>query len=194
MAPIYPYPHYKDFTDFTPVIPELYWNVYSSEERIRALCTEWVKLTAYIDGLAGTVNDTNTIIKELEAAFDEFKQSGFLDYYEEQINDWIHENMPDIIEESIKMVFFGLTDDGYFCAYIPDSWSDISFDTGMVYGNFDYGRLMLRYNVDGSGVIDNTGNYSEDSYQELYNIIEALTRRVVTNENTLYTALNRGEV
>ena len=50
-----------------------------------------------------------------------------------------------------------MTDDGYFCAYVPDSWVDIEFDTGAVYGYYTYGRLILRYIVDGSGVIDNTG-------------------------------------
>lgn len=62
-----PFPHYPDFTNFTPVIPELYWNVYSSEERIRALCLEWVKLTAYIDDMADTVNDQYAIIEDMQA-------------------------------------------------------------------------------------------------------------------------------
>ena len=33
------------------------------------------------------------------------------------------------IAKAIKMVFFGLTDSGYFVAYIPDSWEDIVFNT-----------------------------------------------------------------
>jgi len=46
------------------------------------------------------------------------------------------------------MVFFGVTLDGHFVAYIPESWTDIDFDTGMIYGTPEYGRLILRYEVD----------------------------------------------
>lgn len=66
MAVYKPFPHYVDFTDFTPVIPEIYWNVYSSEQRIRALCCEWVKLVAYVDGMAETVNNQYAIIKDMQ--------------------------------------------------------------------------------------------------------------------------------
>lgn len=65
------FPRYVDFTDFTPVIPEIYWNVYSSEQRIRALCCEWVKLVAYVDGMADTVNDQYKIIEDMEARLPE---------------------------------------------------------------------------------------------------------------------------
>ena len=77
-------------------------------------------------------------------------------------------------------VYFGLTDDGHFCAYVPDDWEDIEFDTGTRYGEFDYGRLILRYDVDGSGVIDNTGRYDDAG---------ELEDRITRIENTLYTRL-----
>lgn len=93
----------------------------------------------------------------------------------------------DDLEERIsnltKNVYFALNDEGYFVAYIPESWTDIQFDTGTQYGEFDYGRLILRYNVDGSGVIDNTGRY--DDPQEIIDRLERL-------EYTLYTRLGLG--
>ena len=55
--------------------------------------------------------------------------------------------MPNIISEAIKTVYFGLTLDGYFVAYIPESWTQIIFDTGAVYGTPEYGRLILSYDV-----------------------------------------------
>lgn len=42
------------------------------------------------------------------------------------------------VYESAKFVTFGLTDDGYFCAYIPESWEDVEFDTS------ENGELILR--------------------------------------------------
>lgn len=58
-----------------------------------------------------------------------------------------------IIEEylanAIKMVFFGLTDSGYFVAYIPDSWDDITFNTTEYDINVscmtEFGHLVLSY-------------------------------------------------
>ena len=71
--------------------------------------------------------------------------------------------MADLISAGIKQVYFGLTSDGYFCAYVPDSWSDITFDTGATYGTETYGRLILRFDSDGSGVIDNTHEITNDN-------------------------------
>lgn len=45
-----------------------------------------------------------------------------------------------------RLVWFGLTNDGHFVAYIPDSWSDIEFSTDMEYGSEYYGHLLLGYN------------------------------------------------
>ena len=49
----------------------------------------------------------------------------------------------ELIGDSIKLVWFGLTDDGYFVAYIPESWDEITFDTVMDYASEYYGHLVL---------------------------------------------------
>ena len=58
---------------------------------------------------------------------------------------WLQTNAYDIIGGMIKHVYFGLTNDGYFCAYIPDNWSDIQFDTITNYEDPLYGHLVLMY-------------------------------------------------
>ena len=133
------------FTEFTPMIPKLYWDTYSQEQRIHALCEQAHKIICYADYLGIELGKAQDDINELIEEFEKFKESGFLDYYEAQISQWVNDNMEKIISEAIKMVFFGLTDDGYFCAYIPDSWDDIVFDTGANYANDDYGHLILKY-------------------------------------------------
>ena len=129
-------------------IPKLYWDTYSQEQRIHAICEQLHKVCAYADMLGADLDLTDEKVDALEKEFDEFKASGFLDYYQEQLQAWINENMPWIIEQSIKSVYFGLTLDGHFVAYIPESWNDIIFDTGAVWGDEDYGRLILRYDVE----------------------------------------------
>lgn len=138
-------PGYAGFTSFTPTIPKNYWDVYSQEERIKRICMELYKLCEYANALNININLNHDMIEALRAEFEKFKNTGFLDYYEKQIQAWIDANMERIISEAIKMVFFGLTPDGYFCAYIPKSWAGIVFDTGAVYGNDDYGCLILKY-------------------------------------------------
>lgn len=141
-------PHYANFTEFTPIIPKLYWGVESQEQRILAICKELGKVIAYVDEFADVAEETQAAVKELEALFKEFQESGFDDYYLQQIEAWVNANMPEIMAMSMKSVYFGLTLEGYFVAYIPESWNDIIFDTGAIFGEEDYGRLILRMDVD----------------------------------------------
>lgn len=186
LAPLPSFPPRPGWLEGAPVIPEIYWNVYSSEQRWKAICIWLHLLTEFINKKQiPEIAHLQSAIEELEDAFQQFQESGFEDYYADQIRDWINDNLPWLWRTFAQMVFFGLTDDGYFCAYVPDAWSDIEFDTGAVYGRYDYGRLILRYNVDGSGVIDNTGRYDESSAQ-------ALAERIQRMETTLYTRLGLG--
>lgn len=142
-VPLWPY----FALDSAPVIPKFYWDTYSQEQRIKRLCEELHKLVEYANMLGANINLDHVMIEELQSAFEKFQESGFLDYYEQQLETWINENMETIIKKSMMMVWFGLTEDGHFVAYIPESWSDITFDTGMVYGQPDYGCLILQYEV-----------------------------------------------
>lgn len=65
------------------------------------------------------------------------------------MKEWIVRNFYDIVGDMAKMVFFGLTDSGYFVAYIPESWDDIDFKTTgwdiMLAIQPEYGHLILEY-------------------------------------------------
>lgn len=149
---IAPYDRYS--LDSAPVIPipSMYWNVVSPEQRIKRMCQEMCKLSSYAAYLGIELTDAQTQIEALKKAYEEFEAGGFIGEYLEQIQTWIDANAQDLLGRAAKMVFFGLTLDGHFVAYILDSWSEIDFDTGAVYGQEDYGRLILRYYVDGEPV------------------------------------------
>ena len=70
------------------------------------------------------------VIKEIETIVDD---------------DTIMKLVVDAISEAVKMVFFGLSDDGYFVAYIPSSWDCITFGTILDCESPDYGKLTLSY-------------------------------------------------
>lgn len=139
------WPIYSGWTQFTPTIPKMYWNVDSQEQRIKELCCNYSKAEQYLNYIAKITNDwSGEYSKEVQAKLDEFEElveSG----YEEAIEEWFRK---DAFRELVNQVFFGLTDDGHFIAYIPESWNDIRFDTGFDYSLDTYGRLILRWDVD----------------------------------------------
>lgn len=148
-------PPFWGFTEFTPTIPKLYWNVHSQEQRILRICELLDKLICYSDYLGDNVELNRGEIEALKAEFEEFKESGFLDYYLEQIEAWVYQNMPQIVGMAMKMVFFGCSADGHFTAYIPESWEPIVFDAGYDYSDKNtYGRLILEMYVTDTFQID----------------------------------------
>lgn len=138
-------PAFVGFTEFTASIPKMYWDVKSQEQRIKAICEQLHKLICYSDMLAGKINIDHDDILELQKLFQQFMESGFDAYYAEQVEKWIDEHLQFIYDHTIKQIYFGLTLDGYFVAYIPESWDDITFDTIMNYADPNYGCLTLSY-------------------------------------------------
>lgn len=66
---------------------------------------------------------------------------------------WMQENGLDLVGELVKMVFFGITDDGYFVAYIPEHWDEIIFNTtgyDISAPGYDFGHLVLSYAIGGN--------------------------------------------
>lgn len=131
---------------YTMAIPKFYWDAESPEQRVKYLCMLYDKLMAYVDALKDNVNVDSEAIKELQDAFQKFMDSGFDDYYAEQVAQWIAENLQKIIDAmTVSTVYFGLTDDGYFTAYYPLSWKTVQFDTIADYSSDYYGCLVLLY-------------------------------------------------
>jgi hypothetical protein len=170
-----------------PTLPKLYWEVKSPEQLIANLYCIIEALRGHIDEADAQVNANSKAIAELQELMHKFMESGFEDYYAAQIEQWINDNLLQLWDTFADMVFFGLTSDGRFCAYVPDSWADITFDTGAVYGTDSYGRLLLKYNTSGQGVIDNTApNYGiKDPSAD----IAKLQSEIRELQYTVYTSL-----
>lgn len=86
---------------------------------------------------------------QLKQLYDDILAGNFPDNIKEAFNTWMRYNAADIVGEMIKMVFFELSDTGYFVAYIPDSWDDITFNTTGLDITLaimpDFGHLVLSY-------------------------------------------------
>lgn len=59
---------YFGWNQFTPALPNFYWDVYSAEERVKKICFELDKLCNYANMLADNINIDHTLIQELQNA------------------------------------------------------------------------------------------------------------------------------
>lgn len=93
--------------------------------------------------------DHEEAYQELKDLYDDIMAGNLPEEVQAGFNKWMQENAADIVGEMIKMVFFGLTDTGYFVAYIPESWEDIIFNTTgydiTVELMPEFGHLVLSY-------------------------------------------------
>lgn len=113
-------------------------------------CINTVKqLTPRVEQLEEWRQEHEDEYKELKQMYDDIMSGNFPDSMIDALHDWLSRNAVDIIGELVKMVFFGLTDSGYFIAYIPESWSDIVFRTSEYDIEIpmfrEYGHLCLYY-------------------------------------------------
>lgn len=90
--------------------------------------------------------------QQLKDLYDAVMSGNFPPSIVQAFQKWMQENALDLVGELVKMVFFGITDDGYFVAYIPESWDDIIFGT-TGYDDFipgyEYGHLTLSMQIGG---------------------------------------------
>ena len=114
-------------------------------------CCKTVEET--LDALNQWKEDVNPTIEDLKQLYEEMMAGTLPPGVQEGINKWMRENALDIVGELVKMVFFGLTDDGYFVAYIPEGWDDIQFGTTGLDdfpAGVEYGHLTLSYLIGGN--------------------------------------------
>ena len=116
------------------VLPLVYDDSLSYYE---VLCKVVTYLNNVIEGTNGVIDDVEELKNDLATV-------------QNWINNFDTKYAEKIIAQYIAtMVFFGLTDSGYFVAYIPENWDSIKFGTtGLdVYAPIqpEYGHLVLLY-------------------------------------------------
>ena len=103
------------------------------------------KVVKYINDL---IDSDKAIIEDIEALKDD------MTVVQNWINSFNYEPLLETVKEMVQKyvtagVYFGLTDSGYFVAYIPESWEHIKFNTTGLDINValqpEYGHLVLSY-------------------------------------------------
>lgn len=96
----------------------------------------------------GWIDEHQVEYEQLKALYDAIVSGNFPESMRKALYDWTVQNSASIIQSLTKMVFFGITDTGYFVAYIPETWNDINFGTtgyDLPLMGHDYGHLVLSY-------------------------------------------------
>ena len=111
---------------------------------------------SYYEVLCKVVDYINKLIDSDKEIVENIQQlRSELTTVQEWIDSFNYEPLLKTVEEMVQKyltagVYFGLTDDGYFCAYIPKSWQNVKFNTTGLDINVplqpEYGHLVLSYN------------------------------------------------
>lgn len=71
---LFPLPWFGGFVASSPVIPQLYWDVYSAEQRWKTICCDLKKLVEYANQQSANINDNHEAILLLQQLVQDFPQ------------------------------------------------------------------------------------------------------------------------
>lgn len=109
-----------------------------------------------LDWILCTLKKMCAEIDLLQHKYDELKEQfdQLSDNLGEEVDKWLREQGKEYVQEILKeyiatSVYFGLTPDGYWTAYIPSTWNSIQFETTGLDVDVpiqpEYGHLVLAY-------------------------------------------------
>lgn len=118
---------------------------------------DWfLKLAEYVKSTADTMNEWKrehtaeyeelvAHVNAIQDWIDGLEEGDIPDALLNGLRAWIDSNLQELIGDNIRYTWFGLTEDGYFVAYMPESWQELWFDTVMDYSDTYYGHLLIKY-------------------------------------------------
>lgn len=131
MSYMFEFPHTRTYDN------DLGWLIKNVKSAVDAVAA----LEAWKESAEGSISDLQKLLDDIAAG-------NFPKEISDAIKNWITANFYDIVGDMAKTVWFGLTDAGYFVAYIPESWDEVKFKTtGYDYTTElqpEYGHLVLQ--------------------------------------------------
>ena len=120
---------------------------------LRWMVSQIQSLTALVQGIAkgqesqgGNITALNSAMADLAAAqkcINDRLNAG--DFENGKFLEWADKNLPSMVTEMVRFVWFGLTPDGHCCAYVPAIWGWLTFNTGTDITEPEYGHLIITY-------------------------------------------------
>nr|DAL84352.1 MAG TPA: hypothetical protein [Caudoviricetes sp.] len=103
------------------------------------------ELAGYVGTNTRDIAQLKEDVELLNSEFEKVRNGQYTSLYIEAMKNWLAENLINVVGQIVKFVWFGLSDDGHFAAYIPTSWRFLTFDMVADPDSPDYGRLLLSY-------------------------------------------------
>ena len=150
-----------------------FWDNYP-DTNFHEINLDWfLKVAQYVKETADTMNewkathekeyrDLKRAVEAIEDWIQDIEDGDIPEALLAGMETWIDNNVQQLIGKNIRYVWFGLTNDGHFVAYMPESWDELWFDTVMDFANEYYGHLLIKY--DPNGLRETTPYYSSDRW------------------------------
>ena len=117
------------------------------------------KLTDYINRAINDIAELEKVVQEFGVSVSEIKQDydylcaelekvkngEYSQVYLDSMAKWIDKNLEEIVSRVVQYIVFGLSNDGHFVAYIPNSWKFMKFNTIVDNTNPLYGHLLMEW-------------------------------------------------
>ena len=126
------------------VLPAVYDDSLSYYELLAKIQEKVNEEVTSLNNLNAWQEAQDEVIGLLEQKVDDFVNGGYKEEFDRFVQGWLDENWDGYIAKWAHMLFFGLTEDGYFCAYVPHDWSFV-FGTVLDYRDPNYGKLWIKY-------------------------------------------------
>ena len=105
-------------------------------------------LIAHVNKLLECCDTAEEKLDTLMKFYNDINSGNFPESVVNAFQRWMRDNLVNLVGDLVKGVYFGLTTDGYFVAYIPDHWDDIRFNTSgydLQLAGYSFGHLVLSY-------------------------------------------------
>ena len=126
------------------VLPAVYDDSLSYYELLAKIQEKLNESIANINDLNEWQQAQDEVMAALNQMVEDFINGGYKQDFDEFAQAWLRENVEEALALGSHMVFFGLTDDGYFKATIPQKWAMV-FGTIVDYKDPNFGSLTITY-------------------------------------------------
>ena len=113
------------------------------------LLNKMKELLRWMESTEEWKNEYQEAYENFKKMLEDIENGTFPESISNAFYNWMRDNAIDIIGELAKTVFFEINNDGYWVAYVPESWADIIFNTTGLDISLammpEYGHLVLSY-------------------------------------------------
>lgn len=121
---------FATFLGATPVVPEIYWDVYTGEQRWKTICCRLEGIISYCEEMKDVVNVNSEDIASMKTLLEEIRDGKYADIYLDAVANYIDTNLVSFVARIARYAFPQLVWDGSAWRYsivVPTSWDWLRF-------------------------------------------------------------------